>query len=333
MVFRKISFSFLLSVVLFGPSGAMPQQEQPVEKKNHVSLYASDNEKNCLQCHGKLVYIISDTLTGVTRKQMMSEQNIINSDVFYNSVHWSFNCLDCHAEGFKTFPHPLEARFESGWSCLDCHGYDPNYAQYRFEEIEVEYQNSVHFKETEGIFTCWQCHDAHYYVPLARQGSSTRDQILKSNEMCLRCHGNPDIMGMISDKGLDKVLPKHEWLPNVNRHLEAVRCIDCHTRMSDSVLVAHEIMPSDSAVKNCTDCHSKNSILMGTLYKYVSKENRDQKGFVNGVIFNNDSYVIGANHSKFISLAGMLIIGITLAFALVHMIFRIIIKPVKRYHE
>jgi NAD-dependent SIR2 family protein deacetylase len=151
--------------------------------------------------------------------------------------------------------------------------------------------------------------------------------------MCLRCHGHPDVMGMISEKGLEKVLPKHEWLPNVNRHLEAVRCLDCHTRMTDSVLVAHEIMPADSAVKRCADCHNKNSILMGTLYKYTSKESRDQKGFVNGVIFNNDSYVIGANKSKFISLTGMLLIGMTLAIALVHTIFRMIIKPIKRYYE
>ncbi len=58
-----------------------------------------------------------------------------------------------------------------------------------------------------------------------------------------------------------------------------------------------------------------------------------KKGFVNGVMLRNDSYVIGANHSKFISVAGMFIIGMTLVIGLVHTIFRIIIKPVKRYHE
>jgi hypothetical protein len=96
------------------------------------------------------------------------------------------------------------------------------------------------------------------------------------------------------------VLPRHEWLPDPDRHLAAVRCIDCHTRMTDSVLVAHEVMAADSAVNSCVDCHSQNSILMGTLYKYASKESRDQEGFINGVIFSNDSYVIGANRSKFI---------------------------------
>jgi hypothetical protein len=72
---------------------------------------------------------------------------------------------------------------------------------------------------------------------------------------------------------------------------------------------------------------------MGTLYKYVSMESRDQKGFVNGVIFSNDSYVIGANRSKFISLTGTIIIALVLVFAGVHTVFRVIIKPVKRYYE
>ena len=68
-------------------------------------------------------------------------------------------------------------------------------------------------------------------------------------------------------------------------------------------------------------------------YKYASKESRDQYGFVNGVIFSNDSYVIGANRSKFISLTGMIIIALVLAIAGVHTVFRIIIKPVKRFYE
>jgi len=195
MDLNNLTFSFLFSVLLISPAGAFPLQAEPGEGEKHISLYAADNEKNCLVCHGKLLYTITDTVTGVTMKRLMSEQNVINPDVFYNSVHWSFNCLDCHAEGFKSFPHPLEARFESGWNCLDCHGNDPNYAQYKFEEIDAEFKRSVHYTATEGVFTCWNCHNAHYYNPLARQDSSSRDQIYKSNAMCLRCHGNPDIMG------------------------------------------------------------------------------------------------------------------------------------------
>jgi len=312
---------------------AQDQDTAKVTRGAEMSLYAEENQNNCLVCHGKLIWSLTDTTTGTVRKQLMSEHNMVVPDLFYNSVHWSFNCLDCHSEGFKTFPHPLETRFETSWGCIDCHGYDPNYAQYRFEEIDADFQKSVHYTATEGLITCWNCHDPHYYNPLARQTTGGREYILRSNEMCLRCHGNSDVMGLINDENVSIVLPKHEWLPNVERHMEAVRCIDCHTRMNDSVLIAHEVMPADSAVMGCADCHSQNSILMGTLYKYAAKESRDEKGFINGVMLRNDSYVIGANRSKFISFTGLLLIGMTLAVALVHTLFRIMIKPKQRAHE
>lgn len=334
MIIRKLLLLLYFLPLLASPDAA-GQETDTVKSVRGASnsLYAEDNENNCLVCHGRLVYSLTDTTTGTTRKQLMSEHNLVVPDMFYNSVHWSFNCLDCHAEGFKTFPHPLETRFESSWGCIDCHGYDPNYAQYRFEEIDAEYQRSIHYTSTEGLITCWKCHDPHYYNPLARQTTGGREYIIRSNEMCLRCHGNSDVMGLINDENVSIVLPKHEWLPDVDRHMEAVRCIDCHTRMNDSVLVAHEVMPADSAVQGCAECHSQNSILMGTLYKYVAQETRVEKGFLNGVILRNESYVIGANRSKFISFTGLFLIGMTIAIAMVHTFFRIIIKRKKIVHE
>jgi Zn finger protein HypA/HybF involved in hydrogenase expression len=336
MIFRKylVCLTILLIVnSLQSFARAEYQDSLPAARGAELSLYAGENETNCLVCHGKLIYTLTDTVMGMTRKQLMSGQNLVIPGMFYNSVHWSFSCLDCHSVEFKTFPHSIEARFEPSWGCIDCHGYDPNYEQYRFEEIDAEYQKSVHYTATDGLITCWKCHDPHYYNPLARQTQGGREYIIRSNEMCLRCHSNADVMGLITDENVEIVLPKHEWLPDVERHLEAVRCIDCHTRMNDSVLVAHEVMPADSAVRGCADCHSQNSILMGTLYKYAAKERRDEKGFVNGVILRNDSYVIGANRSKLISFTGLLIIGMTIAIALVHTIFRLVVIPKKQVHE
>ncbi len=334
MAIRKLLLLLFILSLLATPeaTGQEPDTVKSVRGASN-SLYAEDNENNCLVCHGRLVYSLTDTTTGTTRKQLMSEHNLVVPDMFYNSVHWSFSCLDCHSEGFKTFPHPLETRFESSWGCIDCHGYDPNYARYKFEEIDAEYQRSIHYTATEGLISCWKCHDPHYYNPLARQARGGREYIIRSNEMCLRCHGNSDVMGLINDENVSIVLPKHEWLPDVDRHMEAVRCIDCHTRMNDSVLVAHEVMPADSAVRGCAECHSQNSILMGTLYKYVSQETRVEKGFLNGVILRNESYVIGANRSKFISFTGMFLIGMTIAIAMVHTLFRIIIKRKQVVHE
>lgn len=335
MKIKKLPYLILILSLLTTPVLMGQEQEEAVKPLRGAenNIYAADNENNCLVCHGRLIYTITDSLTGLSRKQLMSETHLIVPDMFYNSVHWSFSCLDCHSEEFRSFPHSMEARFEEPWGCIDCHGYDPNYEQYRFEEIQEEYERSIHFTETDGLVTCWKCHNPHYYNPLARLTTGGREYILRSNDMCLRCHGNSDVMGLINEDNADIVLPKHDWLPNVDRHMEAVRCIDCHTRMSDSVLVAHEVMPADSAVRGCTDCHSQNSILMGTLYKYAAKENRDEKGFINGVMLRNDSYVIGANRSKFISITGILLIGMTLAVALLHTLLRIFIKRKEVAHE
>ncbi len=336
MIFKRhlISLAVVIIAIPLTLSAQNDKEDsRPVSRGAGLSKYAEENEMNCLLCHGKMIYTLKDTVMGMTRKQLMSEQNIILPDLFYNSVHWSFSCLDCHSNDFKSFPHSIEARFETSWGCIDCHGNDPNYAQYRFEEIDAEYQKSVHYTSTEGLITCWNCHDPHYYNPLARQTTDGREFIIRSNEMCLRCHSNADVMSLITDDNVDIVLPRHEWLPDVKRHLEAVRCIDCHTRMNDSVLVAHEVMPADSAVRGCSDCHSQNSILMGTLYKYAAKESRDEKGFVNGVMLRNDSYVIGANRSKLISFSGLLIIGMTIVFAMAHTFFRIVFKPKRQIHE
>ncbi len=335
MSIRKHILFAALVVLIASPALVAQETDVPVATRGEEnSMYAGENELNCLVCHGKFVYSITDTITGEVRKQLMSENHMVVPAMFYNSVHWNFSCLDCHSEGFTTFPHPLETRFEEPWGCIDCHGYDPNYEQYRFEEIEEEYERSIHYTATEGLISCWKCHNPHYYNPLARQTTGGREYILRSNEMCLRCHGNSTVMGLINDENVSIVLPRHEWLPDVDRHMEAVRCIDCHTRGTDSLFVAHEVMPADSAVRECAECHSKNSILVGTLYRYAAMESRDEKGFINGVMLRNESYVIGANRSKFISFTGLLAIGMTIAAALTHAFFRIIIKPKKKkIHE
>jgi hypothetical protein len=110
MIFRKLSsiFLFVLPFLASLPSVAQEHDTVTEEKSRgkELSLYAEDNDQNCLRCHGKLVFSITDTLSGLTRKELMAEHNFISPDAFYNSVHWSFSCLDCHSEGFKEFPHP-----------------------------------------------------------------------------------------------------------------------------------------------------------------------------------------------------------------------------------
>ena len=40
----------------------------------------------------------------------------------------------------------------------------------------------------------------------------------------------------------------HEWLPNETLHFQNVRCIECHTQINDSILVAHLVLPKEKAL-------------------------------------------------------------------------------------
>jgi hypothetical protein len=61
---------------------------------------------------------------------------------------------------------------------------------------------------------------------------------------------------------------------------------------------------------------------MSSLYKFRSKEQRHNNGFVNGVILN-ESYVIGANRNAYLNLFSLIGFIAILFVILLHIIFRI----------
>ncbi|MBM3419985.1 MAG: hypothetical protein FJY11_02505 [Bacteroidetes bacterium] len=291
----------------------------------------SEENETCLRCHGEQKYELTDPVTGMVVRRPMSGSYYIDRDVFYQSVHWSFACLDCHLADYGEYPHALSLRFEPPYNCLDCHGYDETYARYKFEDIETEHLKSAHYTQTNGEFSCWNCHNPHSYQVLAREGKDIFEVVRNSNNMCLVCHGDPFKFGLVSDIEPTEIISTHNWLPNQRLHFKAVRCIDCHTEINDSLLVSHNMRPAEEAVKGCVSCHSSNSILMGTLYKYEAKESRREYGFVNSAIIRNNSYVIGANRSKLMNYGSLLIFGLTLGAVLVHTFFRI--RFSKKHHN
>jgi hypothetical protein len=108
-----------------------------------------------------------------------------------------------------------------------------------------------------------------------------------------------------------------------------VRCIECHTEViEDSVLVAHKVLGKDKAVKKCAECHSSNSRLMHTLYKFQAKERRNEYGFFNGAIMQ-ESYVIGANRNYCLSVISLALFVLALGGIFVHALLRIILKKKK----
>lgn len=286
----------------------------------YVSPYAEQNE-NCLKCHGQAKYEYTNETLGRQVKAMMCSERIVRRDEFYGSNHKSFSCTDCHSFEYETFPHPGTLRMEAKLNCIDCHGGDENYAQYHFEAIDSAYRESVHFKlEPEG-FSCWKCHDPHTYRINIRNNENLKEAIRYDNAICLRCHSNYDQFQLLTDREEINILNTHSWLPNQASHFASVRCLECHTKVNERMPVAHQIQTKDKAVRLCNECHSQNSILMASLYKFQSKEQR-RDGFFNGVILNQ-SYVIGANRNEYLNTVSILIFLGVLGVIGVHVFFRL----------
>ncbi len=298
---------------------AQPEEPQKLKASYYeVNDYVDDNE-NCLKCHGEPKYTLKDENLGRTVTEYMCPDRIIDRDKFYSGVHKAFSCSDCHPYDFSTFPHSVEARLTEMLVCMDCHGYDETFAKYHFEEIEVEFSESIH---NIPEFTCWKCHDPHSYRAFMRNADDIEEAVLYDNNMCLSCHADFDRFMLLTDRDEINIVESHGWLPNQVAHFRSVRCIECHTEINDSILIAHKILPKEKAVQNCTECHSRDSRLMHTLYKFQVQEGR-KAGFANGIIISN-AYVIGANQNIWLNRLSVLVFVMTFLVILFHTVLRFI---------
>ncbi len=308
-----VLFFCLAPIFLFGAMS----DDNPLENRT--------SNQECLKCHGQDYYSFYNDWTERITHKRMNPYHVFDSLEFYESNHKSFQCIDCHSYEYETFPHAGELRMEPIYSCMDCHTDDEKNAQFNFEGINDAYNQSVHAQEYNESFNCWMCHDAHSYKVLLHSDNKMRDVVLKSNEMCLKCHSSANNTQLLLDTKNTDIIEKHSWLPNQKQHFNSVRCLECHAEQSTDVLVAHNILPKEQAVKNCVECHSVNSILMASLYKHQAKEQRNKAGFFNAV-FLGDFYVIGANRNYYLNLISLMIFGFTLLGICIHIIFRILKK-------
>ena len=315
--FRKLSLHFFMIVVIVLVTSITVKAQADKKAAN-----AAINEK-CLKCHGqsKYKYINPESGSEVTKRMYL--ETIINRAQFAESNHKNFKCTDCHSEDYDTFPHPGRLRMESKYACIDCHGGDEAYAKFKFEQIETEFQASVHSTKHSDDFNCWMCHNPHTYKINARSQEKIKDIVAYDNAICLNCHADITKYQMLTDKVNPNILQKHAWLPNQALHFKNVRCIECHARTNDSILVAHNIQPKAKAVRRCVECHSTNSILMASLYKYKVQEGRSKAGFYNGVIMN-EGYVIGANRNYYLGLISLIMFGCVALGITIHATLRIL---------
>ncbi|MCX6271474.1 MAG: cytochrome c3 family protein [Bacteroidetes bacterium] len=331
-VILLLALLLLLPFILYTPVSVRAQEGQAARKdstgkdKHKERVYTNKTENNvCLKCHSKThIEYMAEGATKVYKQKMFSEC-IIDTNLFYNANHWNFKCTDCHSDEYSTFPHKGELRFEEKPGCLDCHAGDPQYAQFNFEKIDEEFKKSIHFQRQGGSFSCWACHDGHYYKINAR---NRQENILAAieydNNICLSCHANIQKYQLITNKVNPNILQKHEWLPNQPNHFKHVRCIECHAQVNDSLMVAHNIQPKSKAVKKCAECHSGNSRLMASLYKY-QLENQGKYSLPESG-FTNEPVIIGGKRNGLLKLLGNIALLLTIVVVVIHSTLRIVSK-------
>jgi len=306
-------------IILVCANFASGQNKQPKEHR-------SENEK-CFQCHGGSKYFYFNPDLGREIKEKMNPDRVIQRDAFYNSNHKGFRCTDCHSPDYDSFPHPVTLRFEPKYVCLDCHGGDEQYAKFNFEKIDTEFAESVHSSRHSEDFSCWMCHNPHTYKISARKETVVKKIIANDNAICLNCHANTDNYQMLTDKVNPDIISKHEWLPNQKLHFGSVRCLECHGKFQKDILVAHNIRPKEEAVKNCVECHSQNSLLLESLYRYEVKEKVSRFGFFNARILN-EYYLIGANRNYFLNITSFVLFILVIFFIIIHLGLRIYKKSI-----
>jgi Zn finger protein HypA/HybF involved in hydrogenase expression len=315
------TFSLIKVVVVFGIIfllGAFT-----LDDNTKKAFRNAEYNENCFQCHGQSKYSYLNPESEQKVFQRMYAEAIVDRDLFYESNHRQFKCTDCHSEDYDTFPHPGHLRMESKYACIDCHGDDPKYTKFHFEQIESEFQLSVHSTKHSDDFTCWMCHNPHNYKIAARTDDKISEIVAYDNAICLDCHSDISRYELLTNRENPNIIRKHDWLPNQALHFSRVRCIECHARVNDSLLVNHNIQPKAKAVKRCVECHSTNSMLMATLYKFRVKEGRNRVGFFNGMIMN-ESYVIGANRNYYLGIMSLIMTGLVVLGILTHAVLRII---------
>lgn len=310
MKFRIFFFAIILCV-------------QPHLSKSQY--YQNAKNHKCLKCHSGQCYSFHNNLMDSEVKKLMNPYYIIDTLALVKGVHHQFDCTDCHSFEYETYPHASNLKLEPLATCLDCHGGDEAFASFQFERIVEEMQKSIHYKVYGENFTCSKCHSQHTYAATARTADNVLEIVDYSNKMCLSCHNNMQKYELVSGHSNPELVQVHNWLPNQELHFKHVRCIECHTEVVDSLMVSHNIQEKTKAVKNCVECHTANSRLKASLYKYQNLQKRSENGSMINVL-SNESYVIGTHQSPLLKLLSRIIFLAVLAGIITHCIFRILKK-------
>jgi hypothetical protein len=267
------------------------------------------DDQTCLRCHGMQSMAYLDPSTGGLRNLA------IDAKALAASSHAKLSCRSCHGPGFEAYPHFEEAKRES-LHCLECHKGNDRFPYALFESIEKGFTRSHHARAMPDSFFCSSCHDPHVFHGLFQtRVEDVPQQVRQDNGICLNCHRNNERIKAMTGRVLPTLQRSHAWLPDLERHWQAVRCVECHTGSSRPQ--DHFILDKSLALRDCVACHARNSLLTSKLYLYQSTEERQKAGFVNALVMNN-AYVIGMTRNLWLDWAGLALLSLTLLVLLGH---------------
>lgn len=252
---------------------------------------------------------------------------LIDPFVYEISQHAGMACKTCHGKRYTEYPHLAGAKAK----ILDC---DECHARLAFR-IKAEFDKSVHAKNLADRFTCNTCHDTHVDRVASELGDPWKI-VEQDNGKCLYCHDSDlkfaEYGGSLPKKktrpDIDKI---HEWLPNAERHWQAVRCVECHTPVSthSKLAVSHEIVNREKAERNCVSCHSQDTALRTRLYRHMAQEETSRMGFLNSAVLG-EAYVIGATRNVYLDNLALWLVGLTLGGVVIHALLRIVSSRSRR---
>jgi len=313
----KIRFFILLALLPISVS---------LRSQDSIPKIESNPDNNfCLSCHGNRWYTYwnSDSTQQIQHK--MFKDLVIDSIEFYQNNHKTFACTDCHSSEYNNLPHKSDLKLEQMPACMDCHDDSEFKPGLNFKTISDEFDKSVHATRENSKTNCWSCHNPHSYRITTRSEHNLKEVVAYDNSICLECHSGMGKFDLLYGDPKSNLLAKHQWLPDPVKHFKSARCIECHTEIREDMLVAHNIRPKEEAVKTCAACHSADSRLKHTLYKYQLQQQREEKG-VFSTIVSGRVLAVGTNPSPILNLISLLMVAMAFGGIIIHSLIRIFKK-------
>jgi hypothetical protein len=265
----------------------------------------SGDSAACLRCHQMSTMARRDPETGKVVDLS------IHPGLYAQSAHRELACGDCHNRGYQRYPHRTSLADE-GLSCVGCHREQAkaNHKISAMDAIDSEYQHSIHASLESDDFSCFSCHNAHDFRPESKAAPPAQ-RVAANNALCLDCH--PDQRAARpgdSPAG-------HDWLPRASLHWQAVRCVDCHTPVNGPERVSHRVLSAADSERNCVQCHTRNSKLLGQLYTWRSEQALDEYGFFKQALYN-DAYIVGMSRNDTLDRLSLGVLALVLLGIVAH---------------